>query len=153
MYSGLNGLQGLTVTQFHLYKDPVNGQNAYGNVTIPNPSVSTVTFGDVSLNMFVNGTFIGTSTLPDLTLMPGNHSYPLLSNSNQTTIAGLLQQPAYKCGVLPIDMKGNASIYNGKVLPYFTKPFQTTSQRVVLNLTSTLDAAGFGFLINGTCET
>ncbi|GAB7353346.1 hypothetical protein MBLNU459_g3832t1 [Dothideomycetes sp. NU459] len=149
---GLNGLQGLDLTSFELKNNLPYSANSVGNVTIPNPSVFTLALGDTSLNLSVNGTFIGNATLPNLTLTPGNGSYLLYATANETALVSLLKKPQYKCAVLPVDVQGNASIFGGEVVPYFTEALQGNTQRTVLNLTSTLNDAGLGSLINGTCD-
>ncbi|PNS15937.1 hypothetical protein CAC42_4338 [Sphaceloma murrayae] len=150
--SGLNSLQGLEITYFRLGEDLPYGSNAFGNVTIPNPSVTSASFGDVTLDLFVDGNPIGNTTVPDLNLAPGNNSYPLYATVNTTAIAGVLQSPRYRCGVINLEIRGNQSVFDGAVIPYFTQPLQSSTQRTMFNLTDTLNAAGFGFLVNGTCE-
>ncbi|KAF2155421.1 hypothetical protein K461DRAFT_292281 [Myriangium duriaei CBS 260.36] len=151
--AGLNALKGTEVTEFHLGGGslPFNA-NSHGNATVPNPTGDTFDFGDVSLNMFVDDIAIGNATLPGLTMTPGNNSYPLYATANQTSIVKVLAQPKYRCGVFPVTMKGNASIFGGEVLPYFTTAFQASNTIVQLNLTDTLKEAGLSQLITGACE-
>ncbi|KAF4549278.1 Hypothetical protein D9617_22g066230 [Elsinoe fawcettii] len=149
---GLNAFQGLEITRFRLGDSLPYNANSFGNVTIPNPSISSASFGDVTLSLFVGDTQIGNSTLPDLTLTPGNNSYPLYATANTTAIAGLLSQPRYNCGVLPLSIRGNESVFNGVSIPYFTAPLRLASIATTFNLTDTLNAAGLGQLANGTCQ-
>ncbi|KAF2225317.1 hypothetical protein BDZ85DRAFT_193972 [Elsinoe ampelina] len=151
--TGLNALQGLEITRFRLGDDLPFGANSFGNVTIPNPSISTADFGDVTLNLFVGETLIGNSTLPALTLTPGNNSYPLYATANTSAIAGILSQPAYRCGVIPLSIRGDESRFGGVQIPYFTAPLRLATISTRFNLTDTLTEAGFGQLVNGTCET
>lgn len=154
-YTGLNGFQGIEVAQLHLAKSgqslPYNA-NAYGTVMIPNPSVNNVAFGDISMTMYVGTTEVGNATLPDLVLAPGNNTYGMLLTSNQVGLLEVLKQPQYKCGVVPVTMKGNQSVVNGQSIPYYTIPLQLATLSTTLNLTDTLNEAGLGSLINGTCE-
>jgi hypothetical protein len=139
------------VTEFHLLTESLpDGANAYGNVTIPNPSVMTMELGNVSFDMTVNGLFIGNATMPDLTLRPGNNSYPIHVTSNQTRVAGIIQEPRYHCGVFPVDIGNGTSVYNGRVLPYYTAALKANKLQTILNVTDALNEVGFGFAL-GNC--
>ncbi|KAL8885457.1 MAG: hypothetical protein Q9215_006697, partial [Flavoplaca cf. flavocitrina] len=71
---GLNSLSTLTIPTFRILLTPTpTGTNMLGTVSIPNPSILTLTMGNVTLNNYVDGTFIGTSLLPNLTLRPGEN--------------------------------------------------------------------------------
>ena len=48
----------------------------------------------------------------------------------------------YQNGMLPIDIVGNSSVYDGQHLPYFEKALQGLTQHVVLDVGSALKAAG-----------
>jgi hypothetical protein len=151
--AGLRGFQGLEVTEFHLLTESLpDGANAIGNVTIPNPSPATYAFGDVSFDMSVEGEFIGNATLPSLTLTPGNNSYPIHVTSNQTRVALIIQRPEYHCGVFPVDIAGNASVYDGKRLPYYSDALRANKLSTVLNVSDALNEVGFGFAL-GNCST
>ncbi|KAL8788554.1 MAG: hypothetical protein Q9213_001627 [Squamulea squamosa] len=106
---GLNGLSGFNVTSFSIKLTPEpDGANMVGEVLIPNPSVLTISMGNVTFNNFVDGTFIGTSLLSDLVLKPGDNNVPMRSTVTQTfvieTVVG-----KYKDGMLPVDIVGNSS--------------------------------------------
>ncbi len=49
----------------------------------------------------------------------------------------------YKDGMLPIDIIGNSSIYNGKHLPYFEQALASNTQSITLNVGAALKAIGF----------
>lgn len=139
------------MTEFHLLtKSLDDGANAVGNVTIPNPSPMTLALGDVTFDMSVDGIFIGNATMPDLTLRPGNNSYPIHVTSNQTQVGLIIQKPEYHCGVFPVDIAGNASRYGGEVLPYYTEALRANKLQTMLNVTDALIEVGFGFAI-GNC--
>lgn len=144
-------MKGLEVTEFHLLTESLpDGANAIGNVTIPNPSVMTLALGDVSFDMSVGGLFIGNATMPNLTLRPGNNSYPIHVTSNQTRVAGIIQKPEYHCGVFPVDIAGNQSVYDGEVLPYYTEALKHNELTTMLNVSDALTEVGFGFAL-GNC--
>ena len=63
------------------------------------------------------------------------------SKINQTLVIGAIAR-TYKDGMLPVDIVGNSSVYNGEHLPYFEKPLQGLMQRVVLNVGAALKDIG-----------
>ncbi|KAI4194170.1 MAG: hypothetical protein LQ346_003750 [Caloplaca aetnensis] len=137
---GLNGLAGFDITSFSikLLPDP-DGANMVGTVYIPNPSVLTITMGNVTFNNYVDGDFIGTSTLSDLVLRPGNNTLPLRSTVNQTLVIGMVTD-TYKDGMLPVDIVGNSSVFEGQHLEYFEKALQSNRQHIVLDVGAALAA-------------
>lgn len=95
----------------------------------------------------MNGTAIGQSFINNLTLVPGNNTVPLASNVSQITVLDMITGPdaPYKNGLLPVDIKGNRSEYNGQELPYFTEALSANVLSVTLNVGAALEKA-----INGT---
>lgn len=151
--SGLNGLKELVVTNFTLLKTAYsNGTNAVGTIAINNPSVLTLAMGDVTQNQFVDGIQISNSTLPNFTLLPGNNTYPIYFTTNETATLQVLKKPQYQCGLLNVDIKTNASIYNGQEIPYFTQALQSATLTTELNLAPALNQAGLGFVLGKGCS-
>ncbi|SMY27081.1 unnamed protein product [Zymoseptoria tritici ST99CH_1A5] len=149
---GLNGFKGLEITSFFLQTDNSTvsaGVNSNGTVMIPNPSVLTLAVGDASFDISVNGTKIANSTIPDLTLTPGNNTYPINVLSDVPAVTTLLGNPAYQCGLLPVDITGVESVYNGEVLPYFTAALRHNSVRSMLNIVPALQKQGLEALVEG----
>ncbi|KAJ5670730.1 uncharacterized protein N7477_006093 [Penicillium maclennaniae] len=136
---GLNKLDGFNVTEFHITKLG-SGQNMNGTVFIPNPSVMTISMGNVTLDLSVGGTFMGQSYLNNLTIQPGNNYFPMTSAINQTTILNLISSKdnPYTDGLVPFVITGNSSVYNGKELPYFTQALAANNLTVHLNITEAL---------------
>lgn len=114
-----------------------------GMIYIPNPTVMTITMGNVTFNNYVDDEFIGTSSLSDLILKPGNNTLPMRSTVNQTLVIEKVTG-TYKDGMLPIDIVGNSSVYNGQHLEYFEKALQSNRQHIVLNVGAALAALGGG---------
>ncbi|KAJ5970500.1 uncharacterized protein N7479_000418 [Penicillium vulpinum] len=141
---GLNGLKGFNVPEFFIVYPPKNGIGMNGTVVIPNASVMTITMGNVTLDLKLNGKPIGQTFLNDLVLKPGNNTVPMLGAVDQATIITLLlsKDNPYKDGVLPFDITGNATSYNGKELPYFTKALAANKMRVELDVRAALKVAG-----------
>ena len=138
---GLNNLNGFNLTSFQILSKPeADGTNMIGTVYIPNPSVMTITMGNVTFNNFVGGNFVGTSSLQNLVLQPGNNRLSMRSAVNQTAILGLVAT-TYKDGIIPIDVIGNSSVYNGVHLTYFEKALAANAQHINLNVLSALTGA------------
>lgn len=112
-----------------------------GTVLIPNPSVLTITMGNVTFNNYVDNEFIGTSLLSDLVLKPGDNTVPMRSTVNQTIVIAKVAG-TYKDGILPVDIVGNSSVYNGQHLEYFEKALQSNKQHIKLNVAAALAGAG-----------
>ena len=140
--SGLNHLAGFNVTSFSISLVPSpNGTNLIGEVLIPNPSVFTFAMGNVTMDLSVAGQPIGTSTLRDLVLVPGDNTVPMASATNQTAVLELITGP-YKDGLLPVDIAGNSSVYDGVHLTYYEQALASVTQHVVLDVGAALKAAG-----------
>ncbi|CAG7915748.1 unnamed protein product [Penicillium olsonii] len=146
--NGLNQLVGFAVSEFHIMIPSVNGYNMNGTVLIPNPSVMTITMGNLSLNLAVDGKAMGTTYLNDLVLKPGNNTVPMLAKVDQSAVIGLLTSSSnpYKDGIVPFDITGNSSTYNGKELPYFTKALSANKLTVKLDVGAALKEIGFDLI-------
>ena len=143
----------MNVTSFHLLKEGLpDGGNAQGTVFIPNPTVITLGMGNVTMDMFVAGTFIGNATLPSLFLRPGNNTVPIHVTVNQTAVVNLLQEDKYRCGVLPVDIAGKKSMYDGEELTYYSAALQANKLQNDLNVRPALEEAGFGFVLGDASE-
>ncbi|EEH42923.2 uncharacterized protein PADG_07743 [Paracoccidioides brasiliensis Pb18] len=141
---GLNGLKGFNVTDFNLVPKEGDGTNMLGEVFIPNPSVLTLTLGDVTLNLSVDGKEIGTSTLPNLVIKPGNNTVKMRSAVDVAKVFPFVsgKDAKYKNGVIPVSIVGKSAIYNGKELPYFTKALESNVLHIQLNLGPLLGLKG-----------
>lgn len=148
---GLNNLTGFNVTEFSikLAADP-DGTNMIGTVYIPNPSVMTLTMGNVTFNNYIHGTktLIGNSTLNDLILKPGNNTLPMKSIVDQTLVITQLTKN-FKDGMLPIDIVGLSAVYDGQHLPYYEKALQANTQSITLDVGSALAKIGFNLSSTG----
>ena len=148
--NGLNKFPGFNITSFSVKLPPeADGTNMVGEVYIPNPSVLTLHMGNVTFGNFLPATpyssayFIGNSTLEDVVLVPGNNTITMKSVINQTLVLDAIGL-VYKDGILPIDIVGATSIYNGQHLTYFEAALQSLTQHVKLDVGSALKAATGG---------
>jgi hypothetical protein len=60
----------------------------------------------------------------------------MTANVNETSLFGFVitKDSKYKNGIIPVDIVGNSSVYNGQELPYFTRALASNKLRVDLNI-------------------
>jgi hypothetical protein len=142
---GLNRLSGLKIFDIKILSGAKeilpDGSNMVGSVLIPNPSVMTLDLGNVTMNLSVDGEAIGTSLLPDLTLKPGDNTVPMQSIVKQLTVVRMIKEK-YHNGIIPLEIKGNSSIYNGQHLDYYEKAIQDNLIKLDLDVGPALKAIG-----------
>ncbi|PGH07226.1 hypothetical protein AJ79_06330 [Helicocarpus griseus UAMH5409] len=133
---GLNALKGFDVTEFSLVSNQDDDTNMVGNVFIPNPSVLTLTLGDVTLDLSIDGTPIGTSKLNGLVVKPGDNNVEMRSNIEIAKVFPFVsgKDAKYKDFVVPITIVGKSAIHEGKELPYFTAALASNELKIDLNL-------------------
>ncbi|KAI2793271.1 hypothetical protein POX_b03324 [Penicillium oxalicum] len=133
---GLNKLEGFSVYDVKLMNPPKNGRNLEGFVYIPNPTVMTIAMGNVTLDLYANGQFMGYSYINDLTLQPGDNNRSMTAQINQTASFLLISGSSapYPKGVVPFTITGNSSVYNGQELPYFTQALAANNLTVDLDV-------------------
>ena len=132
----------MTDFSIKLAADP-DGTNMVGTVLIPNPTVLTLSMGNVTFNNYIHGTktLIGNSTLSNLVLKPGNNTMPMKSIVDQALVITQLTTN-FKNGMLPIDIVGLSAVYEGQHLPYFEKALQGLTQSITLDVGSALMKIG-----------
>ncbi|MCJ1244257.1 hypothetical protein MMC30_001455 [Trapelia coarctata] len=140
--NGLNKLSGFNITSINILLKPLpDGTNMAGTVSIPNASPITFSMGNVIMDVLHDGTRIGTSTLPDLTLYPGENIVNTTSVVNQTTVLTLITT-TYHDGMIPLDFVGTSSVFDGVHLTYFEEALKSVTQHVVLDAGKALSAIG-----------
>jgi hypothetical protein len=97
--------------------------------------------GNVTFNTYVQGDYIGNTTVSDLVLVPGNNTVPMRAIINQIAVIRKVAS-AFPDGMLPIDIVGNSSVYNGRHLPYFEKALAANTKSITLNVGEKLEAIG-----------
>ncbi|KAF2253182.1 hypothetical protein BU26DRAFT_418752 [Trematosphaeria pertusa] len=142
---GLNKLAGLNITNIRILSgsDEIlpDGSNMVGNVIIPNPSVMTIDLGNVTMNLAVDGTAIGTSLLPNLVLKPGENNVSMQSTVEQLQVIGLIQTK-YQNAVIPLEIVGNSSMKGDEHLEYYEAAIQSNTIKLDLNIGPALQAIG-----------
>jgi hypothetical protein len=147
---GLNRLSGLNITSIRILPRTEllpDGSNMLGTVSIPNPSVMTLDLGNVTMNLAVDKTPLGTAFLPNLVLKPGANSVPMQARVDQLAVIGLITSK-YKNAVLPVEISGNSSVRNGVKLAYYEEAIRSNVVKVDLNVGPAL--AAVGLKLNGT---
>jgi hypothetical protein len=90
------------------------------------------------LNLAVKGDPIGTSSLKDVTISPGNNTIPMTAIVDQAKVIKMITGD-YKDGMLPIDITGNSTKFNGEEIPYFTAALAANKVSVTLDVGSALN--------------
>ena len=135
-------MKGLNITETHILTKPVEGKyNMNGKVFIPNPSVMTLSLGNVSMNLAVDGQNIGMTLLPDLVIKPGDNSVDMLARVNTSAVIGLFTSK-YQNAILPLSITGNTSMVGDKHLTYYEAAIQANVIKVDLNIAPALSALG-----------
>lgn len=89
--------------------------------------------GNVTLDLSVDGTPIGQSRIQDLVVKPGDNYAEMAATVNQTVVFGLVLTK-YKNSIIPVDIVGNSSVYNGKELTYYSKALAANKLRIDMDL-------------------
>jgi len=112
-----------------------------GTVSIPNASPITFSMGNVTMDVLHAGARLGTSTLLNLTLYPGENIVDQTSIVNQTTVLNLITTK-YRDGKIPLDFVGTGSVFDGVHLTYFEEALKSITQHIVLDAGAALKAIG-----------
>ncbi|KOS45630.1 hypothetical protein ACN38_g3480 [Penicillium nordicum] len=106
-----------------------DGSNLVANITLPNPSPLSFEVGTITLDLKSGNTdlVIGKATVKDVTIRPGNNTFPLRGVIDINTMIGNLtevlssQGPAIRRGALSLTAVTKSIISNGTLIPYYTK--------------------------------
>ncbi|KAJ6140378.1 hypothetical protein N7471_006864 [Penicillium samsonianum] len=106
-----------------------DGSNLIANITLPNPSALSFEVGTIKLDLKSGNTdlVIGEATVKDVTLRPGNNTFPLRGVVDIGTTIGNLsevltsQGPAIRRGALSLTAVTRSIVSNGTLIPYYTK--------------------------------
>ncbi|KAL1959476.1 hypothetical protein VTO42DRAFT_1921 [Malbranchea cinnamomea] len=129
---GLNKLKGFNITEFEIIKEEEDGTNMIGTVKIPNPTIQTLSLGNLTYDLAIEGTYIGTSSLTDVVIKPGDNFLPMRSATNQSLVLNFIGD--YPDGKMPIQISNGESEYNGKNLTYFTAALKANEMVVPLQM-------------------
>ncbi|KAK8041702.1 hypothetical protein PG993_006225 [Apiospora rasikravindrae] len=124
--AGLRKLDGVTLDAIKLVLPPAksDGTNIVGNFTLPNWSILTMDLGNITLDILAGQILVGTATIFDVFLPPGNHTMPFRGQLYIPTLVenfgGLLssQGDALASGKLTLGVRGNRTEVDGQRISY-----------------------------------
>lgn len=127
---GLGGLR--TISTSNISIDIQSQQNNFRAITtIPNPSTSIITLGNLTYDTYIapNNTYIGKTNINDVTLYPGNNTFPLVASTVQApVIAALGVRPYCQTGNVELTLVPSNLTYNGVEIPYLLQSLTNISQ-------------------------
>lgn len=135
-----------------LLKDDVYHANTKGKIMLPNPSVITIDSGNVTATMSVAGVPLANITMPNLSLRPGNNTYTFYSTTHIAQVVAMLKKGRSTCGKLPLDIKPDASTFNGQKIEYMSKALQAAPMKIDLDVGPVLKSLKLGFLLDPSCS-
>ena len=105
-----------------------DGSNLVANLTLPNPSALSFEVGTITLDLKSGNTdlVIGNATVKNVTLRPGNNTFPLRGVVDIGTIVSNLtevvssQGSAIRRGALSLTAVTRSIVSNGTLIPYYT---------------------------------
>jgi len=149
--TGLNSFQGINVTSSEVaLAADAQGNNFFGFVTIPNPSVMTVEIGNASFLAQLGGNTIGQAFIDDMTLVPGNNNLSLRANISQLpVIAAVSTPPACSTGILDFTFLGENITNNGQELSYLEEAFRDNILNLPIDVGADLKQLGLNIACGG----
>ncbi|KAK8048159.1 hypothetical protein PG994_009889 [Apiospora phragmitis] len=118
--AGLRKLDGMRLDAIKL----ADGTNIVGNFTLPNWSILTMDLGNITLDILADEIVLGTATIFDVFLPPGNHTLPFRGQLHIPTLmenfGGLLssQGASLTKGQLMLGVRGNCTEVDGQRISY-----------------------------------
>jgi hypothetical protein len=100
--------------------------------------------GNVTQNVLVDGSPIGTNTIPNLILKPGDNYFPMQGAYGLTKLLGQLSSK-YKDGKARVTISGNSSTYDNQRLRYFDDGLRKMEINTTLDLGPALEAIGINW--------
>ncbi|KAJ5087384.1 hypothetical protein N7456_011000 [Penicillium angulare] len=103
-----------------------NGTNLIGNTTLPNPTVLQLEVGTLTLDVKAGDIVIGNATVKDVTLVPGDNTFPMYGILDIKTVIKNLadvlkaEASAIKNGNLSINAVTSSVVWNDTLVPYYT---------------------------------
>lgn len=123
--SALDELRGLALVDAHIKLPPdEDGTNLIGNLTLPNWSDLEIFLGNLTFNAMAGDMRIGTTSVFDVLLPPGNTTLPfkgvLFLEELMDNLVNVLgsQGAALSKGVLELTVSGNETVIDGEHITY-----------------------------------
>jgi hypothetical protein len=121
-----------------------DGTNLLGNITLPNPTALHFEVGTLNLDIKSGDILIGNVTIKEVTLVPGDNTYPLTGVIDLKTIISNLgavlkaEASALKNGNLSLQATTSSVVWNGTVVKYYTDVLKQLNLVAEIGLADTL---------------
>ncbi|KAI1446754.1 hypothetical protein F5Y02DRAFT_425430 [Annulohypoxylon stygium] len=127
---GLNGFEGLSVTNPHVSIAEFDNFNATAH--IPNPSSLTLDVGNTTFSTYLNGSEVGTSYILNLVLHPGTNDFFIWADINNTIVLNALTKhpTCERNGTLTFELSGKNVTDLGQPIPYFANSLAASNVSV-----------------------
>lgn len=123
----MNSFDGFSLSDVRLQLPTYeNGTNLVGKATLPNPSVLTLEIGQLVLDVKSGDLVIGNATLENVTLKPGDNTFPVTGVLDISTILQNIGQvladqgDSIKSGSLSLTSVTRTVKWEGTLVPYYT---------------------------------
>ncbi|PSR82272.1 hypothetical protein BD289DRAFT_371512 [Coniella lustricola] len=153
--AGLESFSGFSVPNSSVSTSAdAQGDNFFGTVIIPNRSLVSFEIGNVSFATYLLGENVGTTYIDDVTLYPGNNSFPLRGNvSTGPVLTEIQERPYCEDGMLLFVLQGSNVTNHGEYLSYYANSLSTINETVSLNISADLAAIGLTVTCPSTTTT
>lgn len=166
----LANFNGTTVPSSRVQLTPdSDGNNFFGNVTIPNRSFITFEIvcrapppprscfrririlltcyvplqGNASFTNFLLGEAVGTVYIDNMTLRPGDNNLTMRANiSTAPVLTAIQEEPYCETGMLPFQLQGLDVTNHGQYLSYYAESLGATNQSVSIDVGQALSDLG-----------
>lgn len=149
-------MKGVTVKDIKISILPeADGTNMRGTIVIPNPSVMTITLGDLvqDIRAVKTGKTIGNATIRGVTLRPGLNEFAMQSVADQATVITMLSTDPAANGNIDVEAITRTITYKGLNLPYFEAAMKASPVKLTLALRAPLEAIGLDLFGKGKSTT
>lgn len=130
-----------------MLKPDDEGNNFFATAHLPNPSYTTLDAGNITLNEYLQGEYVGPAYMNNVILSPGMNNVTLKANiSQQPVLAAVNKQPYCNDGQLPFDMEAIKVVNDGSSLDYFQEALGQTNVTAWVPLKDAISDASGGML-------
>lgn len=151
-FKGLNKLKGMEVERLDIVLPPKNGENLKGMINLPNHSPIELGLGDTTFNLKTGDLDIGSISLPDVVLKPGNNSLPFAGFLNLNEVVSNLspflaaQSDALGEGKVQLNITGNHTIKDGERVKFAEEILNSRTLSVRISVVTLLSDLVSGLL-------
>lgn len=102
----------------------------------------------------INEFNVGTVFVDNVTLKPGNNSFPLRANISQTPVLQVIQQQPYcETGIIPFELQGQNVVNHGQRLAYYADAMVATNITTDIAVLPDLEALGLTITCSNSTST